>query len=415
MALVGVWWYLRKMDAMGRQELFTQSFGKKGDPIMMTRFSFLFEEEGDYTPHENAVRVSSAAVYSKEQGYGYVANVPSQDEDQRDTLPGGCNVPAVDSFLVDVPNGTYKVTLTLGHRHIPTVTTVKCGAGKVMIWEKEVAAGHFVTESFVIRVDDRPFSVAFVGPAPHVAVMNIEMIEHAPTIFLAGDSTVTDQVSGQYPCTGWGQVLPLFFHDGIAVANHARSGRSSKSFIAEGRLEYIWRQIRPGDYVLIQFGHNDQKTDERGTDPFTTYRDYLKVYLDGAKKAGAAPVLITPVHRRHFNDDGQLIDTHGPYLEAMKQVAEEEQVPLIDLAAQSKRLIEQLGDEASKRLFMRLDPGEFANFPNGLQDDTHFQERGAIKIAELVAEEIREKNIYELPSYLRRINVNEKQAEAKRG
>jgi len=382
---------------------------------MMIRFSFLFEKEGDYTPHENAVRVSSATVYCKQLGYGYVANAPSQDEDLRDTLPGGCHVPAVDSFLVDLPNGTYKVTLTLGHQLIPTVTTVKCGTGKVMLWEKKVAAGHSATESFAIRVDDRRFSIAFAGPSPHAAAMNIERIEQMPTIFLAGDSTVTDQVSGQYPCTGWGQVLPLFFHDGIAVANHARSGRSTKSFIAEGRLENIWRQIRPGDYLLIQFGHNDQKTDERGTDPFTTYQDNLKVYLEGAKKVGAAPVLITPVQRRHFNDDGQLIDTHGPYLEAMKQVAEEEQVPLIDLAAKSKRLIEQLGDEESKRLFMRISPGEYEHYPNGLQDDTHFQERGAIRIAELVAEEIREKNIHVLPSYLRRFIGSERQAEERLG
>ncbi|WP_134684092.1 rhamnogalacturonan acetylesterase [Brevibacillus migulae] len=375
----------------------------------MTCATFHFDEKGEHTLREHAVRVTSATRYSKELGYGYVNHVLSLDEDLRDTLPGGCHVPAVDSFLVDVPDGIYKVSVTFGHPHVPSVTTVKCGTGKVLVWEKEVDAGHTEVESFTIRVDQPPFSIAFVGPAPHVSFLMLEPTD-TPTIFLAGDSTVTDQVSGQYPCTGWGQVLPLFFHDGIAVSNHARSGRSSKSFIAEGRLENIWRQIRPGDYVLIQFGHNDQKTDERGTDPFTSYPEYLQVYLDGAKKAGAIPVLVTPVHRRHFDESGKLVDTHGPYLEAMRQVAEEEQVPLIDLAAKSKRFLAQLGAEASKRIFMWTAPGEYEHFPLGAQDDTHFHERGAIRIAGFVAEEIREKGIHDLSSYLRPGYVGVKQA-----
>lgn len=222
------------------------------------------------------------------------------------------------------------------------------------------------------------------------------------TVFLAGDSTVTDQPKDKYPYSGWGQLLPTLFTSDIAIDNHAISARSSKSFVDEGRLDKILESIQPNDYLLIQFGHNDQKEEvERRTEPYTTYKQYLQMYIDGARHKGAIPILITPPHRRFFKEDGTLEDRHGEYVPAMKQLAAEQGVPLIDLAQKSKQLFEQLGPEGSKKIFMMLEPGEFENYPNGKIDNTHFQEYGAIRLAELVTEGLKELEIKPLIDYVK--------------
>nr|WP_223829385.1 rhamnogalacturonan acetylesterase [Paenibacillus arenilitoris] len=230
--------------------------------------------------------------------------------------------------------------------------------------------------------------------------MEIAEAKQATTIYLAGDSTVTDQET--FPYAGWGQMLPLYLKADAAVDNRAKSGRSSRSFMNEGRLAAILEQIKPNDYLWIQFGHNDQKPDaERATEPFGSYKEMLAVYVEEARARGAIPVLITPVHRRKFDAEGRIVDTHGDYLLGMKQLAAELDVPLIDLAAKSKAMYERLGDEPSKALFMWAYPGEFIHFPEGAQDDTHFQELGAIQIARLVAEGVRELALSPLHLYLK--------------
>lgn len=199
-----------------------------------------------------------------------------------------------------------------------------------------------------------------------------------------------------------GPVTPAQFKHDVAVDNHAQSGRSSHDFINEGRLSAILERIKPEDFLFIQFGHNDEKPDpERGTDPFTTYKEYLKKYIDAAREAKARPVLITPVHRRYFADDGTLTDTHGDYIIAVRELAEEEDVPLIDLAERACLLFEQAGVEGTKDDFMWVLPGEYVNFPSGVEDNTHFQERGARRLAQQVAEAIRELQLQPLQMYLR--------------
>lgn len=215
--------------------------------------------------------------------------------------------------------------------------------------------------------------------------------EQPVTLYLAGDSTMSNYKSSFYPRMGWGQVFGRWFGSGAAVCNAAASGRSSKSFIAERRLSAIWSRIRPGDYLFIQFGHNDQKEDEaRHTDPNTSYVEHLRQYVDGARTRGALPVLITSVQRRSFDEQGCFADTHGEYPTAMKRLAAELEVPLIDLAEKSRRLFESLGAERTKALLLWLQPGEQANYPDGVTDDTHFSEAGAIAIARLVVEGIKE-------------------------
>lgn len=212
-------------------------------------------------------------------------------------------------------------------------------------------------------------------------------------VFLAGDSTMSNYESDVAPRAGWGQVLEGFLKPGYQVVNEAASGRSSKSFINEGRLKPIAEQICAGDYLLIQFGHNDEKPDEeRATEPYTTYKEHLMQYIETARVKEAYPVLITPVQRRKYEESGsgKLKDTHGEYPIAMKQLAEEAGVPLIDLGEKSKALLESMDPEEAKKLFLWFEPGELPNYPEGAQDDTHFSEYGAKAIAKLVVEGIRE-------------------------
>jgi lysophospholipase L1-like esterase len=214
------------------------------------------------------------------------------------------------------------------------------------------------------------------------------------TIYLAGDSTVSNYEKNRAPRAGWGQILQCFMKEEIVVQNEAASGRSSKSYIDEGRLDIIDRTITEGDYLFIQFGHNDSKVDkERYTEPSTSFKSYLALYIDVARKNHAYPLLITPVQRRMFNARGELQETHGIYPEAMRELAKTLEVPLIDLTEKSRELFEQLGPERTKDLFLWLEPGNHVNYLDGVQDDTHFSKAGAKKIAELVVEGIIELNL----------------------
>jgi lysophospholipase L1-like esterase len=200
------------------------------------------------------------------------------------------------------------------------------------------------------------------------------------TLFVAGDSTAAQKYADAAPETGWGMALPFFLHKGLAVANHAVNGRSSKSFVDEGRLDVILGAIRPGDLLVIQFAHNDEKATDpaRYTEPWTTYQDYLRLYIEGARSRGARPVLATAVERRRFDAQGNARPSHGDYPAAMRSLAEEERVPLLDIQARSLELWQSLGAEETKKYF---------NWTATEQDNTHFNPPGAIEVARLVARE----------------------------
>ncbi|MGW6209322.1 rhamnogalacturonan acetylesterase [Streptomyces sp. NPDC055089] len=207
------------------------------------------------------------------------------------------------------------------------------------------------------------------------------------TLHIAGDSTAAQKYADAAPETGWGMALPFFLGHTLTVANYAMNGRSSKSFIDEGRLAALLEEVRGGDLLLIQFGHNDEKTEDpaRGTDPYTTYQDYLRQYVHGARSRGARPVLLTPVERRRFADDGTAKPTHGTYPAAMRALAAEERVPLLDLQALTLARWQELGPDGTLEYFNWLEPGQSPNYPDGRQDNTHFRPRGAIEAARLVA------------------------------
>jgi pectinesterase len=203
------------------------------------------------------------------------------------------------------------------------------------------------------------------------------------SLFIAGDSTACDYPEDRYPRAGWGQALPPLL-PGMPVYNEAASGRSSKSFVAERRLLDMEHCLRPGDLFLIQFGHNDEKEDvERATDAHTTFPAYLAMYIDAARARGACPVLLTPIVRRRFVD-GALVDTHGAYPEAVRALAKERGVPLIDLEALTRDAVQALGEAGAKDWFLHVAPGH-RNYPEGEADDSHLRYDGARAVARMAA------------------------------
>ena len=219
------------------------------------------------------------------------------------------------------------------------------------------------------------------------------------TVFVAGDSTAATWPASVVPKAGWGQALQVFLDRGaFGVDNKALSGASSKSFVEVGLLDAILTAIKPGDLLVISFGHNDSKTDDRHTDPYTTFHEYLSLYIDGARRRGARPVLVTPVERRRFNAEGHAYASHGEYPQAMKDLAVARRVPLVDLTTLSMSLWDSLGVEATKDYFLWLDAGEAPGFPDGVQDNTHFQAHGAIELARIVVRELVGAHVLHRPS-----------------
>ena len=223
------------------------------------------------------------------------------------------------------------------------------------------------------------------------------------TFFLIGDSTLADKpYAGSNPEKGWGQVLPLYLKKGIVVENHAVNGRSSKSFRDEGRWDTIQQKLKHGDYVLIQFGHNDQKKEspDRYSAADTHYRSNLVRYIIETRAKGAKPIIATPISRRSFNEAGILENTHGRYSEVVREVAAELKVPLLDLQKITVEVIEQFGFERSKELFLHYKRGDYDKFPEGKEDNTHLSPTGAFKVADLAIKELK-REVPELVIFLK--------------
>lgn len=219
-----------------------------------------------------------------------------------------------------------------------------------------------------------------------------------PRVFLAGDSTMADKPL-DLPERGWGMALGPLLREGVVVRNHAMNGRSTKSFLDEGRWAKLAGELRPGDFVIIQFAHNDEKREDpkRYTDPATSFRDNLRRFIQETRARGATPLLATPVCRRKFDGEGRLRDTHGDYPAAVRAVAREERVPLIDLERATAAWLQREGDVPSRRFFMWLEPGAHPRIPEGRRDDTHFVAAGAEAVAALAVAAIREQNLPLLP------------------
>lgn len=308
-------------------------------------------------------------------------------------------------FSTDLPEGNYRVTVILGGDDAGN-TTVKAESRRLMLEAVVTAPGETVTRSFLVNVretsipppeknapggsavvindrevgsftwDDK-LTLEFSGAAPLVKSVHIEPAA-APTVFLLGDSTVTDQ--RWEDGASWGQMLPRFL-PGVAVANHAESGETLKSFLTGLRLAKVLSQLKAGDYVFIQFGHNDQKRQWPQTyvEAATTYRAYLRTYIAEVRLRGATPVLVTSVQRRTFDAQGKITNSHGDYPQAVRAVAAEQNVALIDLHRMSTALYEALGPERAPLAFAA----------DG-KDATHHNNYGAYELAQCVAQGIRD-------------------------
>ena len=208
-------------------------------------------------------------------------------------------------------------------------------------------------------------------------------------VFLAGDSTISIKDKKAYPETGWGMPFVHFFDSTVTIENRAKNGRSTRTFIEEGLWEKLIKDVSAGDYVFIQFGHNDESPEK--VDRYTSPEQYEKNvvrFIDETRKKKGTPVLLTPVSRRKFKD-GRQVETHEVYSKLVRKIAADQKVPLIDLDLQSQQLYQQMGEENSKLLFLQLEPGEHPNYPEGKVDNTHFNELGARKIAQLVLASIK--------------------------
>ena len=250
----------------------------------------------------------------------------------------------------------------------------------------------------------RIFSIALIALAV-VARAGEEpaSAEKAHTLFMAGDSTMAAQpLRPPTPARGWGQMLQPYFDDHVRVEDLASSGQSSKSFRDKGRWAQLVERLHPGDFVIIQFGHNDNKPDaDRHTDPFGSFKENLERFVQEVRAKNATPILATSIVRNIFTPDGATLrDTHGDFVPATRKVAEEQHVPLLELNQKTGDLLVKMGPERAKRIFNNVDAGDFEKYPDGFQDGTHLNVLGASRVCDLAIEEIVAK-VPELAKYVR--------------
>ncbi len=353
------------------------------------KFSF-----GEAKPTEGTIVVQPGDAYSGVKGYGFEAS-------GREGIHAVGKVVTSDTpfyFSAAVPEGNYQVTVTLGGLKEPTDTTVKAELRRLMLQNIETAAGQTVERKFTVNVrvpeigpggaggkvslktrektneavdwDDK-LTLEFNGEHPSISSLEISKVE-VPTVYIVGDSTVCDQPSEPY--NSWGQMLTRFFNPGVAVSNQAESGESLRSSQGAHRFEKVLSTIKPGDYLFIQYGHNDQK--EKGPDAITSYITIYKKLIEAAKEKGATPVVITSMNRKSFDKEGHItnsfITQSGDYIDAARRVAKEEGVPLIDLNALSKTLYEAIGPKDIQPLFANAHEG------------THHSNYGSYELAQCV-------------------------------
>jgi DNA sulfur modification protein DndE len=210
------------------------------------------------------------------------------------------------------------------------------------------------------------------------------------TIYMIGDSTMANKPTDDNPERGWGQMLPKYFTSSVVIENHAKNGRSTRSFLAESLWQPIVTNLKEGDYVIIQFGHNDQSKEK--VDRYTPPEDFKKnliKFVTETREKKALPILCTPIMRRRFDDSGKFYDTHGMYPDLVREVAKDLDVPLLEMHRKSEKLIVDAGVEGSKKIFLWIEPGKYKSLPDGKQDNTHFSEYGASRMAELAIEEMK--------------------------
>lgn len=351
-------------------------------------------------------KVAPDAAYTEERGFGFEgvpAQAPKAFSGGKDPVKGdGVKSDAPFFFTFKVPaEGNWRVTATLGDASAPAVTTVNAEIRRLMALHVATKAGETKEVTFIVNTrtvkipdgttvrlkpretqgeaiawDDR-ISLEFNDAHPAISSLVVERADKLPTVYLIGDSTMTDQPG--MPTTSWGQFLPFFFKNTVAIANHGESGESYSSFRGEKRLAKLLSVIKPGDWVISQFGHNDEKERTKGAafGAFQNYAEEMRNLTKELRAKGAHIILVSPMHRHEFAD-GKVKNTHDDYPDAVRAVAKEMNAPLIDLTAMSEKLLNALGDKPAWLLFSR---GE---------DATHHSPYGAWELAKCVAQGLRE-------------------------
>lgn len=356
------------------------------------KFCFAGKKDG-YT------EITQSDVYSNGKGYGY---------DFTAAPDKGAAKPYF--FSADVPDGNYKVTVVLGSKKHKAVTTVRAESRRLFLENVATKKGEFKTFTFVVnkrnteiaggdRVHikerektklnwDDKLTLEINGDSPACASIVIEPADSAvTTVWLCGNSTVVDQ--DNEPWASWGQMIPRWFDDRVCIANYAESGETASTFMAAKRLKKILSLMKPGDYIFIEFGHNDQKQKFPGAGAYYNFATCLKTFVDEARLRGGIPIFVTPTQRRSFDRNGKIKETHADYPDAMRWVAKREGVKVIELHDMTRTFYETLGVEASKRAFVHYPAGSYPGQDKALADNTHFNPYGAYEISKMVVEGIK--------------------------
>lgn len=323
---------------------------------------------------------------------------------------------------IEVPDGNYKVTVVLGSKKKAGKTVVRAENRRLMVDEVATKKGQFKTVEFVVnkrtpeiekgkrvKVKDREknyntwdnaINLEFTGAAPAVKEVKIERDTTATTIFLCGNSTVVDQP--YEPWASWGQMIPRWFGSEVAISNNAESGLTAGSFLGSYRLDKILTMMKKGDYVICEFGHNDQKEKMAGAGAWYNFSYNLKVFIDKVRAKGGYIIFVTPTQRRRFDDatHSKILETHGDYPDAMRAVAKREGVPVIELHDMTRTFFETLGYENSKKALVHYPANTFPGQDKPLADNTHFNPYGAYEIAKMVVMGMKQLNL-PIVKYLR--------------
>lgn len=323
---------------------------------------------------------------------------------------------------IEVPDGNYKVTVVLGSKKKAGKTVVRAENRRLMVDEVATKKGQFKTVEFVVnkrtpeiekgkrvKVKDREknyntwdnaINLEFTGAAPAVKEVKIERDTTATTIFLCGNSTVVDQP--YEPWASWGQMIPRWFGPEVAISNNAESGLTAGSFLGSYRLDKILTMMKKGDYVICEFGHNDQKEKMAGAGAWYNFSYNLKVFIDKVRVKGGNIIFVTPTQRRRFDDatHSKILETHGDYPDAMRAVAKREGVPVIELHDMTRTFFETLGYENSKKALVHYPANTFPGQDKPLADNTHFNPYGAYEIAKMVVMGMKQLNL-PIVKYLR--------------
>lgn len=351
-------------------------------------------------------QVDRYTQYGPETGYGWgdISKVNERDRGGDDALARDFCLPAGTPFFVDLPNGTYEISLVVGDAIGRSRMEVRA-EGMLELYNIGAPAGQYAKDSFPITVHDGRLMLEFFGGVCHVNAITITKInekKRKTTIFVASDSTASYYGPGLWPMMGWGAHIADYFDEDIVVDNMAIPGRSSKSFYEEGSLAALENRIRPGDYLFVMFAINDSADDnsKRKTYSNTTFKAYLRLYVATARDNGATPVFVTSQTKRTFDLWGRFTNSVQGYPQAMRELGAELDVPVIDLNKKSIDFFTEIGPEATKDTFMFLEPGEYPAWPNGASDYIHLQDNGAKQLAGLIAECVRELDIQPLAKHL---------------